>query len=195
MAIAPPLFYSSFNSFNSFTGQACQPLFSGVSLGLCDWILQNNGIALSSQSTGSAGLGTISGKVTCPPPVIPAAVAAAAAQGLIGADSADLIKTIVLGFQSGMATAQYKGTSATVASGADVAFTVLADRFSLETLLYSYIGSSFGSAGPDLATLCSGFAAAICVVAATCTGQGAVLPSGPIAPSPGVGPGINLSIF
>jgi hypothetical protein len=190
MPLNPALFYSNFNKTHGYTGKALPMIISAIATGTYNWI-SGSGLNTLSKCAGSSGVGDIKGKISCPPPDVSGLISLAEANGMGGDAVGPLISSISLGFVETMNTALYSGTSSSVSTGTEGLTIIYADAGSLQ----NQILSNFTSTGEATPQFCMAIAQVIAKISLTCIGVGVIAPKGPVAPTPSLGLGSNITIF
>jgi len=165
-------------------GPAFGQLALAVGMGVAQWVAVPGNVLVQGVTTGIAGGGTVTGTITVPPN--PGAVSGTfASAGLLGPNSASLIKAIGVGVPAAFtAEALYLGASVGVGSGSDISKITVANPTTLIPLITSN-AASVGLAGPDTTRLAVAIGNGVAALLLAGTGIGAV--AGPGGPVPGAG--------
>lgn len=148
------------------------------------WAQLPTNLALQGVTTGVAGAGVVTGKLTITPAPLPLP-ASFASTGFKGFDVPGVASAIGFGVANAFnSLAAYQGASAGVGTGADVSKVTVSNGPSLILLLNTVAGSQ-GLVGYDIPRLSSALGTGIATLLATGTGVGVV--TGPAGPAPAVG--------
>lgn len=183
--IAPALTSAIIAAGPSLKGPTFFKVAAAVGQGVATWLKTGPAaVVMVGSANGTAGGGTVNGKVFCAP-VVPAMVSAFAGQGMVGPTAGKLAAAITMGVSNNInATGTYKGAAVGVGAGADVAKVTFANAATLATILVGSFASK-GMVGPSAIKLSTAIAIGTCAVLMTGTGTGVV--TGPTGPAPGTG--------
>lgn len=158
-----------------------------VGIAVAAWAPVPGNIVLQGVTTGAAGSGAVTGKVSIIP--APLIVPAQVLTTLFGVKAAAVGRAVGLGIATAFnASAAYQGASVGVGSGTDVSKVTVVNGSSL-VLALSAAAATTGLTGVNIARLCAGLGPGIANLLLTGTGIGVV--AGPVGPSPGVGTSIS----
>lgn len=169
---------------------------TAVGTAMTTWILGNPlNFQLSGITTGTAGNGLVSGKLTFPPS--PSIVASSlAAAGCSGPTTPLLAQGVSLGVATALtSTALYTGQSIGVGAGSDISTVLLSNPATLTSLLLSNFSATFTSAGGlptgiAIISLSQGLGVGLASQCQLATGVGTVTGS----PAPTSASGTSLSV-
>ena len=172
-------------TFFGWNGTSMNRLAQVVGQAVYQWATVPTNVLLTGNTKGTAGAGTVSGKLIVPPAaeVIQAEFQAANITGPQAASLASIISTgISLAFTKG---GQYQGTSTGVGIGVDNSKVSLVNAATLGPLLVASLGQVFGAQGAASSLLFSAMSKGIAKQLQRGTGVGAVTGGGGIFPSTG----------
>lgn len=186
MAIIGPQLAANIRAASPNTGVGWLLMTEGIGLGVQNWINANPmNVLLIGSTNGSAGAGTASGKLLCPP-APPLIIGACRGAGMNGVMSDALATSVSIGLsntinQSGF----YFGPSVGVSGGADASKVVVSNSATLIPFILGGM-AAMGMTGVTLPILATGLGNGIAMNVALAFGTGIVTPVAP-APSPASG--------
>ena len=189
MPITTTLIASLNANFQSVTlvGVNSTVLATAIGTAIGTWSKIPSSITLVGATSGTAGVGAVSGKLTLAPnPTF--YESAFVSVGLVGLTKTPLCVALSNAVATTFSTALYMGVSSGVGLGADTTKVVFVDGASLVSILNSTF-ASYAIVGVNSSVLASAISIGVVAHLATCFGTGAV--SGP--PSPSVAIGISNS--
>lgn len=154
------------------------------------WITVQLNVKLTGVTTGSAGAGTVNGKLLVAP-AIPLVSAGLAAFSVSGPTAAFLAKAVSVGLATVIsASGQYTGPSVGVGIGTDISKVVFANPATLTPLLLLEMGNALGGTGLSAPSVAGGLSVGISNQILLATGVGVVagVPTYPPAPAVGTSP-------
>lgn len=167
-------------------GPAISQFASAVGAGVAAWVAAG-GVVLVGVSSGTAGVGAVTGKYTVVPNPLPVA-AGLSASGVVGVTAPVIVASVGIGVGTAMnADAGYVGVSSGVGVGVDQVVTVYADAASLITALSASM-SAAGIVGPTMVAVANGLGTGIAALLSTGTGTGVVS-----SPTTGPAPAVSAS--
>lgn len=159
-----------------------------VGVAVSTWSVVPSNVSLTGVTTGAAGAGAVTGKITIPPDSLPVPTSALQ-HSLLGLNMGSMARAIGVGVATAFnASAAYSGVSIGVGSGTDVSKITLANGPALVAVLSS-VALSQGMVGVHIPVLSSALGLGIATQFLAGTGFGAV--AGPVGPAPGVGTSIS----
>ena len=183
VSIILPISSSLCFSSNGIVGVNAPVLSGAISLGVSTWSSTPSNIVLNGATSGVAGIGSVTGKLTVPPN--PALYESAfVANGLVGLQKTPLCIALSTAVSVAFSTALYQGSSQGVGVGVDTSKVVSANRASLISVLNSTFASN-GIVGVNSSVLATAISTGISNHLLTGFGNGAVLGSPSIFPSVG----------
>jgi hypothetical protein len=152
-------------------------------------------LALSGTTTGQAGAGVVTGKITVSP-AVSVMTAAFASAGLKGPTAPLLAKAISIGIATAFSSVgAYTGSSVGVAVGSDVSKITVANSVSLIPVLSLALAAALQGVGPNVGTLSIGLGNGITAQLLTGTGVGVVAGTPAPTPAPSVGTSPLSKVF
>lgn len=154
--------------------QSFPNIAQGVSNAIVAWISNPLNVQVQGSTTGTAGGGTVAGKMLFPLPGGPIVVGGLSQAGITGVTAAGVGAAIGSGVAQALnAGAQYQGTSAGVGTGSDVSKVARANNATLQPLLVSNLAGAQVK-GVTAAQFAVGLAIGIANLVLTGTGTGGV---------------------
>lgn len=162
-------------------------LAQAVGSAVYTWIVSQINVKLTGVTTGTAGAGTVNGKLFMAP-AIPLVAAGLAAYGVTGPTSPLVAKAVSVGLATVIsASGQYTGPSVGVGIGADISKVVFANPATLTPLLLAEMGNAFSGTGLSAPSVAGGLGVGISNQVLLVTGTGVVAGVSTYPPAPAVG--------
>jgi len=180
--VPPPIIGAILSAGPGLKGPMFAQIATAVGIAVTSWVQTPGNVVLTGVSTGTAGVGTASGKFVLGVAPLPGTLPA---NTLVGPLALEISAAIGLGVTSSLnATAQFIGTSTGVGVGTLVNKTVAANPATLTGILIGAL-SAQGLVGPTSPVLAKSISDGIAALVMTGGGVGVV--AGPPAPAPGGG--------
>lgn len=154
--------------------QSFPNIAQGISNAITAWISNPVNVQVQGSTTGTAGAGTVAGKMFFPLPGGPIIIGGLTQAGVTGTTAAGVGSAIGSGLTQALNTgAQYQGTSAGVGTGSDVSKVARANSATLQPLLISNLAGAQVK-GVTATQFAAGLAIGIANLVLTGTGTGGV---------------------
>ena len=164
-------------------GPSFAQLASAIGAGVAAWVAAG-GVRLAGVSSGTLGVGTVTGKYLVVPSPLPVA-AALSAGGIVGVTAPVIASAVGIGVGTALNTdAAYVGACGGVGLGADQVVAVYGDAATLAAALATAMTAA-GIVGPTMPAVTTALAGGIAALVSTGTGTGGVTPVS-VGPSPAV---------
>ena len=192
MPVIGPQLAANIRACSPNTGVGWIMLTEGIGLGVQNWINSNPvNVMLVGSTNGSAGAGTVSGKLYCPP-APPLVIGACAGAGMTGVMMSSLATSVSIGLSNTInQTGFYMGSSVGVSGGADASKALISNAPTLMPMLYGGM-TAVGMTGVTVPMLAAGLGNGIALNLALMFGTGIVAP---VAPAPAAATGASPNSF
>lgn len=188
MPLIPSMIAAEIRAASSFSGSMWVSKTEAIGMAVFQWASQNPmNVLMLGTTTGTAGVGNITGKVMMPP-VPGLIIGSCVGVGMTGSKSAELATAVSIGVSSAITKAcLYQGIPTGVGAGTDISKVIVANAPTLIGLLQTNFRAYLGGGGTSISMIASGLGTGIAANVALAFTQGVGVSTGSPSPVPMVG--------